>query len=124
MELPRSTARRDRGSAQPSRYRTGALPLLLVAASPAAGRLMLEPALLVERLLPRSEDELLPAVPTLDTLVTLHHEASEGHSPEKARNPWRVSNARGKGVTYNKALTNEELVGTMRECLERGFEVH
>jgi len=90
------------------------LPLLLVTTSPATRRLVLKPSFLVKRLLPRREDELLPAVPTLDALIALHHEASEALSPLKTRSPRRASSARGKGVA------NEELVGTMREGVDRG----
>src|SRR5882672_7503055 len=65
----------------------GALALFLVPAATAASRLMLKPTFLVERLLPRREHELLPAVPTLDRLVTLHHEASRALSPWKRESP-------------------------------------
>ena len=75
---------------------------------------MLEATFLVESLLPRSEYKLLPAVPTLDDLIALHHEASEASSPLKTRSPRRASNARGRDVAY------EGLVGTMRERSDRG----
>jgi len=75
---------------------------------------MLKPSFLVKCLLPRREDELLPAVPTLDALITLHHEASEALSPLKTRSSRRASSAGGRGVA------NEELVGTMRESEDWG----
>src|SRR6185369_13418353 len=56
-----------RGQRRNARRRSG-LPLLLVAAAPAAGRFVLEPALLIEGLLSQGEHELFATVATLDYL--------------------------------------------------------
>ena len=85
MEFARGRPRRNRGGSESSGGRSVALPLLLIAATAAPGRLVLKPSFLVERLLPCRENELLPAVPTLDSLVTLHHEASEALPPENTK---------------------------------------
>src|SRR5438874_12125823 len=88
VELARGRRhRRDGRGHHASRGGAGALALLLVPATAATSRLMLKTTLLVERLLPRRKHELLPTVPALDRLVTLHHEASRAVSPWKRESP-------------------------------------
>src|SRR6185436_8047073 len=75
-----------RGQRRNARRRSG-LPLLLVAAAPAAGRFVLEPALLIEGLLSQGEHELFATVATLDYLFSVSHGASETPSPAKKKKP-------------------------------------
>src|SRR5687767_14509278 len=82
VELPRCRVGDRHRSGLPPR-----LPLFLVAAAPAARRLVLEATVLVEILFSHREDKFFTAIPTFDYLVYVSHEASETNSPDETKTP-------------------------------------